>query len=93
MARSWYLNFSIDPQKWFSLDSQNNISQLDFYLTLGNTNYGFPSNIVPLPLNGTSFSLKVGLLLNEMEHTTQYNTGVSGGVASMSAPTGLKRRR
>ena len=75
------------------MDSQNNLNQIDFYLTLGNTNYGYPSSSIPLDLNGVSFSLKLGVLLNQREHTDQLVPGVSGGVASVTSPIGLIRKR
>ena len=75
-----------DPQKWFDIDRQNNLSQIDFYLTLGNWNWGWPSNIVPLPLNGANFSIKLGLLLNQMDHTEVMFPSVNGGVASITGP-------
>lgn len=82
-----------DPQKWFSVDRQNNLSQIDFYLTLGNTNWGFPASTVPLALNGANFSLKLGVLLHQMEHTEPLVGGINGGVTSMSLPRGTQRKR
>ena len=52
-----------DPQKWFDCENLNNIPRLDFYLSLGNT-----SSQLPLQLNGQSFSIKLGLLVNKMVH-------------------------
>lgn len=49
-----------DPEKYFDLENLANLSQVDFYLTLGNT-----SAMTPLELNGASFSLKIGLLVKE----------------------------
>jgi len=49
-----------DPEKYFDLENLANLSQIDFYLTLGNT-----SAMTPLELNGLSFSLKIGLLVKE----------------------------
>jgi hypothetical protein len=52
-----------DPEKWFDLDNLDTLSQIDFYLTLGNT-----TSQLPLQLNGLSFSIKLGVLTNEMVH-------------------------
>lgn len=41
-----------------------NLANIDFYLTLGNS-----SAQTPLKLNGQSFSLKVGFLVNKAVHT------------------------
>jgi len=60
-----------DPQKWFDLESLANFANIDFYLSLGNT-----SAEKPLKMNGMNFSLKVGILINDMVHTS-----TSGGLA------------
>lgn len=60
-----------DTQKWFDLENQNNVSQFDFFLTLGNKTAQYP-----LDLNGQSFSLKLGMLVNKMVH----NDVLGGGV-------------
>jgi len=51
-----------DPQKWFSLDNLALLTQIDLYLTLGN-------NTMPAvaQLNGSSFSVKLGLLTNKSQ--------------------------
>jgi hypothetical protein len=82
-----------NPLMWFDVQSQTNLSQIDFYLTLGNTNWGWPATTVPLDLNGCSFSIKLGVLLKQMEKTENYVAGVSGGVSSMSGPRGLLNRK
>jgi hypothetical protein len=56
-----------DPLKWFDLDSLSNFAKIDFFLTMGN----IP---LPLDLNGLSFSLKLGLLVNRRNH----NSDLSG---------------
>lgn len=50
-----------DPQKWFDCENLFNVTSFDFYITLGNTN-----QIVTL--NGNSFSIKLGVLVNKMVH-------------------------
>lgn len=50
-----------DPMKYFDFENLINLSDLDLYLTLGNS-----SNQVPLELNGLSFSVKIGVLVNKM---------------------------
>lgn len=50
-----------DPSKWFDLENLVNFTDVDFYLTLGNS-----SSQVPLNLNGLSFSLKLGILVNRI---------------------------
>jgi len=53
-----------DAQKWFDLENLQQFDQIDFFLTLGNT-----TTQAPLQLNGLSFSLKLGVLLNKQNHT------------------------
>lgn len=48
-----------DPQKWFDMENLNQLSNIDFYLTLGNT-----TSQIPLQLNGLGFSIKLGVLIN-----------------------------
>ena len=50
-----------DPQKWFDVENLPILQDIDFYLTLGNT-----TTQVPLQLNGLGFSLKLGVLQNNM---------------------------
>lgn len=47
-----------DPQKWFDTGLLDQLNEIDFYLTLGNT-----TSQIPLDLNGLSFSIKLGVLL------------------------------
>lgn len=54
-----------DPQKWFDLQNVNNFAQADFYLTMGNT-----IAQTPLRLNGNTFSLKLGILVNSKVKST-----------------------
>ena len=58
-----------DPSKWFDLENMVNFTDVDFYLTLGNA-----SNQIPLQLNGLSFSIKMGVLVNK----TVMNTMLGG---------------
>ena len=55
-----------DPQKWFSADNLDSLSNLDLYLSLGTSR-----DI--LQLNGAGFSIKLGLLL-WISDATSYNT-------------------
>lgn len=48
-----------DPGKWFDLESLPSLTDVDFYLTMGNT-----SN--KLRMNGQNFSIKLGILENEL---------------------------
>jgi hypothetical protein len=47
-----------DPEKYFNLENLNVLSQFDLYLTAG-----FPDTQSPLDLNGSSFSLKLGIIV------------------------------
>lgn len=47
-----------DPQKWFDVENLQQLQQLDFFLTLG-------SDPTVVKLNGLSFSVKFGVLLNK----------------------------
>jgi len=51
-----------DPGKWFDLENLPSLTEIDFYLTMGNT-----SNVVRM--NGQSFSLKLGILEKECSST------------------------
>ena len=44
------------PQKWFSMENLFNLSSLELYCTLGNTNH-------VMEFNGQSFSVKIGMLV------------------------------
>lgn len=59
------------PTMFFDLENLNNLSEIDFFLSLGNTSK------TPLKLNGQSFSLKLGILVNEFT-----NSAVSSGTAA-----------
>jgi hypothetical protein len=63
--------FNVDAQKWFNTQSLANLGTFDLYLTMGNT-----SAQTPLRLNGQSFSVKLGVLVN-MLSTTQDQAGIS----------------
>lgn len=56
------------PSMFFDLENLNSLTEIDFFLSLGN------SSQVPLQLNGQSFSLKLGILVNEFT-----NSSVSSG--------------
>lgn len=60
------------PELWFDFENMSNLSDIDFYFTLGNT-----SAQSPLQFNGASFSLKLGILVNKGSHSQQQS-----GVAS-----------
>jgi len=47
-----------DPSKFFDFENLVNFADVDFYLTLGNSSY-------IVDLNGLSFSLKLGILVNK----------------------------
>ena len=68
-----------DPQKWFDVENLQQLDQIDFFLTLGNT-----TTQVPLQLNGLSFSLKLGVLLNKQNHNDV--TGLHGRVVKRMRP-------
>lgn len=51
------------PEIWFDMENMNNLADIDFYFTLGNT-----SAQTPLEFNGSSFSLKMGILINKSSH-------------------------
>ncbi len=51
-----------DPGKYFDLENLPNLSQIDFFLTMG-------SDPNPISLNGLSFSLKMAILINEFDAT------------------------
>lgn len=54
-----------DPEKWFDLENLVNFADIDFFCTLGNTNAQ-----LPLQFNGSSFSLKLGILIRKKAHRT-----------------------
>ena len=51
-----------DPQKWFDLENMQNLAFVDLYFTMGN------SDQKPLDFNGQAFSVKMGVLINQMNH-------------------------
>lgn len=59
-----------DNTKYFDLENLPSLTEIDFYLTLGN--FGE----TPLPLNGGNFSLKLAVLLNEFT-----KNDLSGGIS------------
>lgn len=56
-----------DPTKWFDLENLPNLTEIDFYITLGNTSQ-------VLDLKGQPFSLKVGIIENLLT-TTELSKG------------------
>ncbi len=52
-----------DPQKWFNVRGMDCLTNVDFYLTLGNT-----TSEIPLRLNGLPFSLKLGILVQNLQN-------------------------
>jgi hypothetical protein len=44
-----------DPEKWFDLENLSSLTEIDFYITLGNTR-----GVVDF--NGQPFSLKLGII-------------------------------
>lgn len=59
-----------DPEKWFDLENLPNLSEVDFYITLGNT-----SKIVDF--NGQPFSLKLGVIENLLTKTELSSGNIS----------------
>jgi len=59
-----------DPHKYFDCQSLFSLQQIDLYLTLG------PSPSKPLKLNGQSFSVKLGILVNQLARTDTTVQGV-----------------
>ncbi len=68
-----------DVSKYFDLENLANLSEVDFYLTLGN-------DPAPISLNGLSFSLKLALVVNEFDASD-----ISSGMVQTSKV--LKRLR
>lgn len=58
-----------DPEKYFDLENLESLTELDFYLTLGNT-----SVETPLRLNGGNFSLKVALVEKDMTKSSTHSS-------------------
>lgn len=54
-----------DPGKWFDLENLPSLTEVDFYLTMGNT-----SNVVRM--NGQNFSLKLGILERDMSQNKDF---------------------
>jgi len=59
-----------DPQKWFDLENLTNFAQVDFYCTMGTM-----QETVPIDFNGSSFSLKLGILINDNVHNDYLGGG------------------
>lgn len=72
------------PLMWFDLENWTSMSQVDFYLTLGD-------NPQVVEFNGNSFSLKLGILTNESSHN-DYLGGGKGNqrVQTRQAPRGFE---
>jgi len=58
-----------DTEKWFDLENLPNLTEVDFYITLGNTNH-------VLDFNGQPFSLKLGVIENLLTKT-ELSSGTS----------------
>lgn len=82
-----------DPQKFFAVPDLPNISQIDFYFTLGNWNWAWPSGVVPLDFNGLSFHIKFVILYEKADRINQNVAAVTGGVQATVKPKGAKRQR
>ncbi len=65
-----------DPTKFFDLEHMNQLSDCDFFLSLGDVEN------TPLDLNGLPFSLKLGLLLYKPTRTTTYRNSVVKSITS-----------
>jgi hypothetical protein len=74
------------PQHWFRVDLNQNLPQIDFYFSLGNWN-----NQIPLKFNGVSFSLKLGMLIDERSDSERLSGQIQDGF--VIARQGPKRRR
>ena len=61
------------PSMFFDLENLATISEIDFFLSLGN------SSQTPLPLNGQSFSIKIGILVNEFSQSSRSSGTVANG--------------
>jgi hypothetical protein len=72
-----------NPDRWFDLENLASLTEIDFYLSLGNT-----SSQTPLQMNGQPFSLKLGLLMSD------YSVGVysSGGAANDRVRARMSKR-
>lgn len=71
-----------DPQKWFKFRQTQSITNMDFYLTLGNT-----TSQVPLQLNGLGFSLKLGILKELLTHSDKVlPTAQNGRITNREGP-------
>lgn len=68
-----------DPQKWFDIENLSQLQQTDFYLSLGTQ-----TNV--LRLEGLSFSIKFGVLLNK---ETQNQNQRSSTVQRMTSMKGM----
>jgi hypothetical protein len=58
-----------DPEKYFDLENLDSLTEIDFYLTLGNT-----SGETPLRLNGGNFSLKLALIENDLTKNSTHSS-------------------
>lgn len=71
-----------DPTKYFDLENQMNLAQVDFYCSLGD-------NPAVVDFNGNSFSIKLGILTNESQHNDFLGGGKQNDrVMFRSFPTG-----
>lgn len=73
-----------NPFMFFDVGNTNFNGSLDFYLTLGTSDFE-----IPLDLNGAGFSLKLGILTNSQSHQSALGGGVQNDrVTSRTWPTG-----
>jgi len=61
-----------DPQKWFDVENQVNLVNIDIYCTLGNS----PQKI---DFNGVGFSIKLGILTTRLQRTNNMSGLTSEG--------------
>lgn len=70
------------PDMWFDLENIPNLADVDFFLSLGNNGIQ-----TPLQLNGSSFSLKLGILKTKSLHNvTMHGTASQRRVVRQSFP-------
>lgn len=72
----------------FDFENMNNLGPMDLYLTMGNT-----SAQTPLQLNGASFSVKLGVLVNKMVHNNLIGGGAHNERVYLSSTPRNKRPR
>ena len=63
-----------DPFKYFDLENLGSLTEMDFYISLGNL-----STQLPLKLNGANFSVKLALLENTHTHNNTFASTAENG--------------